>query len=96
MNLVQADGSVSPAFAWSSPIGSPAEVRCLLISIHPLGVVDVNRPTSLVFIGGFDSSAVMNDPTVPASLLALSYPAENVDELRDRIGTIDFSEPGAA
>ena len=66
MNLVQPDGSVSPAFAWSSPIGSPAETRCLLISIHPVGVVDVSRPASLVFIGGFDSSAVMNDPTVPA------------------------------
>jgi hypothetical protein len=36
----------------------------------------------------------MDDLTEPVSFLALSYPAENVDDLRARLGTIDLRDHG--
>jgi hypothetical protein len=51
----------------------------------------------LVFVGGFDSRIAMDNLSQAVSFLALSYPAENADDLRGRLGSIDWrGEEGAA
>ena len=52
--------------------------------------VAVGRESSLVFIGGFDSKAAMDDTSRAVSFLTFSYPAENVEDLRNRLGSIDL------
>jgi hypothetical protein len=37
-----------------------------------------------------DAPDAMNDLSREVSFLALSYPAENIEELRSRLGSIDF------
>jgi hypothetical protein len=93
MQLSQPDGSLRPAFVWSSPIGTPSQERCLVVSIELQPQLDQTRVTSLLFVGGFDSSEAMDDLSKPVSFLALSYPVENVDQLRARLGSIDFGAP---
>ena len=55
MQLVQPDGTTRHAFVWSSPLGTPGQERCLVLSIEPLPRLDQARSTSLVFVAGFDA-----------------------------------------
>jgi hypothetical protein len=57
--------------------------------------LDAKRESFLLFVGGFDTKEAMDDTSRAVSFLALSYPAENVDDLRRRLGSIDF-EPRTA
>lgn len=90
MPLVSPDGTIRHAFLISSPPGTPGERRVLLLSCEPLPRLDRTRPASLLFLGGFDPPDVVNDLSKATSVLAFSYPIENADELRRRIGSIDF------
>jgi hypothetical protein len=96
MPLISPDGSVGHGFVCSTLIGWPGETRCLVISCEPSGLGDGGRDSALMFIGGFDSGSAMNDPSCPVSFLAFSYPAENADDLRARLGLIDFVPGGAS
>jgi len=89
MDLVAPDGTMKKGFICSAPMGSPAQERCVVLTCEPFGV-DEARQSSLLFVAGFDSKSAMEDPTVPVSFLALSYPAENFADLRDRLGSIDY------
>jgi hypothetical protein len=77
-------------FVCSTSLGLPGQERCLLISCEPLPRLDQARESSLLFMAGFDRAAAMNDVSQSVTFLALSYPAEDVDDLRRRIGSIDF------
>lgn len=48
------------------------------------------KPELLLFYGGFAPRPVMDDTAQDAGFLAFIYPADNVDELKSRIGTIDI------
>lgn len=86
--------SHSSSSRWAMPVSAPedrpgSELVVLLTceewvaDKHPVG-------PSLQFIGAFDPPAITRDATKPTSFLALSYPVDSADELRERIGTIDF------
>jgi hypothetical protein len=81
-----------PAFVCAAPDGVLAH-SCLLISCESLPRLDQSRESSLLFLGGFDESVVVRDRGRPTSCLALSYPLDNADELRRRIGSIDLVPP---
>ena len=53
-----------------------------------------DRGTTLTFIGGFDDVTTIHDPSRPTSMLALTYPADDADDLRSRIGSIDLPPSG--
>jgi hypothetical protein len=44
----------------------------------------------MLFVGGFDSAEAMRDVGRDVSFLAFSYPAEDVEDLRRRLGSLDF------
>jgi hypothetical protein len=90
VQLESPDGKISQGFVCSSPTGFPCESQCLVISCEAIPVLDQARTSLLTFVGGFDSAAAMNDANQPVSFLALSYPADDAEVLRTRLGSIDY------
>ena len=62
----------------------------LMLNFVPIPKFDNQRSTSLNFLGGFDSPAIIDDFTEETSFLSFTYPVTQIDELAKRIGTIDF------
>ncbi|MGE0453495.1 MAG: hypothetical protein AB7O37_00025 [Vicinamibacteria bacterium] len=86
------DGKVTATFVCAPPDHFPGPDRLLLLSCEPLGALDRERAASIVFLGGFDPPAIVNDLTVPSSVPAFSYPVASAEELRERLGSIDFQD----
>lgn len=93
MQLKRTDGTTVSGFICSQVFGRVGHERCLLVYCEPMPKLDQGRGSSMLFVGGFDSAASMNDVARPVSFLAFSYPAENVEDLRRRLGSIDFEPP---
>jgi hypothetical protein len=89
------DGVIRAVFVCSSPAGTPGDDRLLLLSCESLPLTDRGRQSFLLFIGGFDPPAAINDHSKPTTMLAFTYPVRNADEIRSRIGSIDFRQNGA-
>jgi hypothetical protein len=75
-------------------VGSPVEGYrfgnyCLLMTCVPIPSFANDSNAGLLFIGGFDKN--FDDPNNEATALAASYPASNYHELRQKIGSIDFT-----
>jgi hypothetical protein len=93
MQFAGPDGKTRTGLICSTALGLPGQERCLLLYCEPLPRLDQTRESSMLFFGGFDSATAMNDANTPVTLLAFSYPAENVEDLRQRLGSIDLSRP---
>jgi len=48
-------------------------------------------PEMMLFFGGFDPSELMNDTSREAEALAFMYPIHGAEELRRKIGDVDFT-----
>jgi len=92
MHALSPDGAIRPIFVCSSPEGTPSQDRFLLLSCEALPRLDQGRDSSLLFLGGFDSPAIVLDPSKTTTMLAFSYLIPNGDELGQRIGSIDWRE----
>lgn len=90
MRIIDADGHEKPAFVCSTPMGREGQQLCLVISCEPQPISAPNLESSMLFVAGFDSAAKMNDSNQPVSFLATFYPADNVEDLRERLGSIDL------
>jgi hypothetical protein len=93
MQLKTPDGTILSGFICSQVLGRPGQERCVLIYCESMPKLDQGRESSMLFVSGFDSAAAMNDVTRAVSFLAFSYPADNVEDLRRRLGSIDFTPP---
>ena len=96
MTTVTPEGVLNHAFVCSAPQDTPGQDRFLLLSCEATPALDKGRSASLVFLGGFDSFDVVNDLSRSCQVLAFSYPVENADELRRRLGSIDFERKRGA
>ena len=63
----------------------------LLLSCEPIPLFNKTKAATLFFSGGFDERSVVEDWTKDTTFLALVYPAQNVAELTQTIGSIDFN-----
>jgi hypothetical protein len=90
MQLHRSDSTTLSGVVISQVLGRPGQERCLLIYCEPLPRLDQSRETSMLFVGGFDSAEAMRDVGRDVSFLAFSYPAEDVEDLRRRLGSLDF------
>lgn len=92
-HVVGPDGKPKAAFIVSTAAGLPGQERCLVLSCEAMPSLGHTGNSSVLFLGGFDAAAVMNDPTCSATFLALSYPVDDPEELRQRLGSIDYTPP---
>lgn len=90
------DGSLK--LEWSFVLGQPQSYtypnHVLLLSFIPLFhyLEPANqKKSSLSFMGGFDPPDIVNDLSIDTSFLTFIYPIENIDLLKNKIGSIDFS-----
>ncbi len=93
MHTVDLDGKLCATFVCAPPDDFAGPDRLLLLSCDPLPALDRERKASIVFLGGFDPPAIVNDIAVPSSVLAFSYPVADADTLRQRLGSIDWTGP---
>ncbi len=74
---------------WATP--QATEQYILMLACEGIPRLDKESPTALTFIGGFDAPNIVNNLKMDTTFLAISYPAKNYSELRDRVGSIDFA-----
>jgi hypothetical protein len=46
-----------------------------------------------MFMGGFDPSSKITNSNRPTRFLAFLYPADDYDELKQRLGSVDYISP---
>jgi len=46
-----------------------------------------------MFMGGFDTSSKITSSKRPTRFLAFLYPADDYEELKQRLGSIDYTSP---
>lgn len=83
------EGEVMTGFC----IGNPHDLSdqtLLLIRFQAVPRLDRNREAAMMFVGGFDPPEQTVDPTRTTSMLVLNYPAENFDDLRNQLGSVDY------
>ena len=84
-------GSVARlAFFVSPPVGRSGANRILVLTAEEW-IAEHGDGPSLSFIGGFDPPEHARDVARSTEVLALTYPVESVEALREEIGTIDFA-----
>jgi len=80
----------SVAVLVENPYLKTKEKYLLMIMCEAMPMLDKDSISALTFIGGFDPPKIVHDQTRDTTFLAISYPAHNYSELKQRIGSIDF------
>jgi hypothetical protein len=62
----------------------------LFVTFHKIARLDAHREAAMIFVGGFDPPEQVVGSVRATSMLALNYPAENFDELREQLGSVDY------
>jgi hypothetical protein len=94
ITVIDPQGFARPGFLLSTPLGRPGEGRILMLTCEGVPSLTTDEETTLTFIGGFDPPAIVADESKPTTMLALMYPAITAEELRPRLGSIDFTTDG--
>lgn len=74
-------------------IGNPhdtSDQMLLLVTCHTIPPLDPTREAAMVFVGGFDPPDQVTDSSRTTSMLVLNYPAEDFEQLRAQLGSVDF------
>jgi hypothetical protein len=72
----------------ASPYANSKHV--LALTCEPIPILG-SETEILMFYGGFDPSDTMLDPMKEAGFLAFLYPVRDSEDLKERIGTVDFT-----
>lgn len=64
----------------------------MLITCESIPKLDKSKETALFFIGAFDKREITNDLSKTTTFLVLSYPTTDMDEIKRRVGSIDYEE----
>jgi hypothetical protein len=82
------DGSCLRGFMVASPYMNAHHV--LLLTCAPIPRLGPS-PEVFIFQGGFDPPEIMTDPKKEAGFLAFIYPVPDADQLRKRLGSVDYN-----
>jgi hypothetical protein len=89
VSLMSPDGRVREGFLLIDPFLEDGDKYALAIYCEKVPSED--KKETLTFMGGFDPTEIINDHSRETKVLTLMYPAENVEELRKQIGSVDYS-----
>lgn len=64
----------------------------LCIYCKGLKKIDYNNYSTLTFLGGFDPPEIINNLNQDTYFISMIYPAENYEELKKKLGSIDIFE----
>jgi hypothetical protein len=89
IQAVDPDGNVYPAFI----VGSPHDKKhVLLLTCIPQDSVSPTHDL-MMFLGGFDRPSRITRSKRSTRFLAFLYPADDYEELKKRLGSIDYISP---
>ena len=88
IGTVDPDEQMGSAVILANPADGTRHVLLLTCADIPRLGTD---PEMLLFIGGFDPREIMNDTTREAGFLAFRYPADDADDLKQRLGSVDLT-----
>jgi hypothetical protein len=81
------DGVRSDAILVASPYANATHLLAITcVAIPGLG----SDPEIFIFVGGFDASETMTDPTKAAGFLTFRYPLSEAANVRERLGSVDY------
>lgn len=78
------------AFLVSPLEGWPGDHRILMLTAEEWMASDVRSEPHVSLVGGFDPPEIARDPGKPTTVLALSYPIDSAEDLRQELATIDL------
>jgi len=94
------NASIGPISSMVDPTGaitvgiftaSPHQNTKYVLAINCVQIPRLNcEPEVFTFCGGFDAPEIMTDPTKQGGFLAFIYPISEVENLRDKIGSVDY------
>jgi hypothetical protein len=84
------EGANIDAMAVSPPVGNPFDRCVMLLSCHEVPMIE-GRDPYLLFVGGFDASEDALDISRATSALFLQYGIEPFEDLRQQLGSLDYS-----
>jgi hypothetical protein len=72
-------------------VGNPHDKKhVLVLTCIPQPAISPDREL-MMFLGGFDSPSTIAHPRKPTSFLSFLYPADNFDDLKQRLGCVDYT-----
>jgi hypothetical protein len=87
LTMVDPDGVRADAILVASPHANVKHVLAITcVAIPGLGP----DPEVFLFLGGFDATETMTDPTKEGGFLAFLYPLSEAANVRERLGSVDF------
>jgi len=87
--FVQKEGFVNTCFALEAPSDYQFSGKILFLCVRN-EFVTKKKGTQLLFIGGFDERERASNISNDLQFLAMSYPVKNYNQLKDKIGSVDF------
>jgi hypothetical protein len=87
IDTLEPDGVTTRAHFIANPEGNPSHV--LAVSCIPIPSLGP-QPEIFVFCGGFDPQEVMRDNSRQGGFLSFIYPVTAAEELRERVGSVDY------
>jgi hypothetical protein len=87
VDAVEADGIGHKAFI----VGNPHDKKhVLVLTCIPQPPIGPDREL-MMFLGGFDPPSTIANPRKPTSFLSFLYPPDNFEDLKQRLGCIDYA-----
>lgn len=88
--IIDKSGKVRMGFLISSLDSNPSSHSVLMLMAEAIPKLIQEVGSHLTFIGGFDSMNIVDDISRDASFLAFKYPADNFEEVKNAIGSVDI------
>ena len=89
IQAVEPDGITHNAFI----VGNPHDLKhVLILTCIPQDSISPTHDL-MMFMGGFDTSSKITSSKRPTRFLAFLYPADDYEELKQRLGSIDYTSP---
>jgi hypothetical protein len=83
------EGDLSNGFLIANP-HDLSDQTVIFVTFHKIPRLDAHREAAMTFIGGFDPAEQVVGSVRATSMLVLNYPAENFEELRNQLGSVDY------
>lgn len=84
------DGAPYVAYLIGHPYEELQSHSLLAVNLHPVRVPRGLNGSMFIMMGGWDPQHDLVKPGDRMGLLAMSYPCENIEELKGRLGSIDY------
>lgn len=85
------DGKMRQGLFVASPAGTPFDDMVLFLAFEEIPWLNEAKDSQLLFLGAFDTHEQALDHSRDTEFIAFAYPCSDFEQLKQRIGSIDFT-----